>query len=177
MGQVQRHTPCHHVTVCMHHTHASRLSTLHAPKMLRQLSREDWVWFSSKKFRRPRGGPGSDCMPLPLFLTPQSYNRDQEKAVCSFCTSLVHLACGWGGPQPVLGLCARMCLVCAFDLMSPSVQSWHQKESIGAVYARDSLPKSRKNWSQLSRLVLRSARSQTMTSSTSQQICHCIHIV
>jgi hypothetical protein len=41
-----------------------------------------------------------------------------------------------------------MCLACTFDLMSPSVHSWRQ-ESIDVV-----LPKSRKHWGQLSRLVL-----------------------
>jgi hypothetical protein len=33
------------------------------------------------------------------------------------------------------GLCARMCLACAFDLISPSVHSWHQKALIGVVSA------------------------------------------
>jgi hypothetical protein len=29
-----------------------------------------------------------------------------------------------------------MCLACAFDLMSPSVHSWHRKESIVVVSAQ-----------------------------------------
>jgi hypothetical protein len=83
---------------------------------------------------------------------------------------------GRGGSRPVFGLIAKMCLACAFDLMSPSVLSWHQKKSIGVV-----LPKSRKNTGHLSRLVLRPAQCprvpQTMVSSTSQQTCRCVHIV
>jgi hypothetical protein len=43
---------------------------------------------------------------------------------------------GSGGPRPILGLSARMCLACAFDLMSRSVHSRHHEESIGVVSAQ-----------------------------------------
>jgi hypothetical protein len=32
--------------------------------------------------------------------------------------------------------CARMCLACALDLMSPSVHSWHRQDSIDLASAQ-----------------------------------------
>jgi hypothetical protein len=48
--------------------------------------------------------PKSYCMPLPISLYPQNYSRGQDKAVCSFCTSLVHPAYGGGVHGRVLDL-------------------------------------------------------------------------
>jgi hypothetical protein len=53
--------------------------------------------------------------------------------------------------------CVRMCLACAFDLMSPSVHSWHQKDLTGEL-----MRKSWKDWGQLSKLVLRPAQRPHM---------------
>jgi hypothetical protein len=68
-----------------------------------------------------RAGGGDDLqesyrMLLPLTLTPQNYSRGQDKAACSFCTSLVHPAYGEeGGPSNGFGtLCQDVCIL--FDM-------------------------------------------------------------
>jgi hypothetical protein len=73
-------------------------------------------------------------MPLPHSLNPQNYSRGRDKAVCSFCKSLVHPAYGGGGPRPGFGLCARMCLACAFD--EPVSALLEQREPINVVFAQ-----------------------------------------
>jgi hypothetical protein len=92
---------------------------------------------------------------------PSEQHQRPRQGRAQFCTSLVHPAY-WAGVVGRFGFCARMCLACAFDWMSPSVHSWHQQELIGVVF-----PKSMKNWSRLSGLVLgpnqRPSMPQTMT--------------
>jgi hypothetical protein len=81
--------------------------------------------------------PRSYRMPLPLSLTPQTI----AEAMIRPCAAFAQVWCtlrleGWGGPRLGFGLCDKMCLACALDLMRPSVHSWHRRESIDVVSAQ-----------------------------------------
>jgi hypothetical protein len=114
-------------------------------------------------------------VPLPLSLAPQNYSSMAKIRQCAAFAQVWFTLHMGGGPRPGFGLCAWMCLACTFDLIAhqsaPGTKgsrlTWH-------------LPKWRKNWGQLSRLVLMPAQHprvpKTMTSLTSQQTCRCIHI-